>query len=182
MRQPSALPFPPRPQVSHPDGSYIRFPFSGAYNTDWRPLSGDHPRTQVTGVRNQHHIPFIHHGQRNVRQPLLRAQQGTDFPVRVQYNPIAFPVPAGNSIQQLIPVTDGIHIILRVGGSLAERLCDMGRGRYVWRSDTKVNDLLPCLSFCFLISASFEKILSPKRSILFANSISVILPYISESS
>ena len=85
-----------------------------------------------------------------MRQPLLRAQQGTDFPVRVQYHPIAFPVPAGNSIQQLIPVADGIHIILRVGGSLTERLCDMGRGRYVWRSDTKVNDLLPLLKLLFL--------------------------------
>ena len=126
---------------------------------------------RITGVRHKHHISLVHDGRSDMGQSLLGAQQGTNLCFRVQLHPIPGLIPSAGRLQHLPSVTDGIHIVGRLRGGSAQCLHNMRRGRYVRRSYAEIDDLSPLQSFSFLISASFEKIPSPKRSILFANFI-----------
>ena len=93
----------------------------------------------VAGVRHKDGIAGIHDGKGDMGQAFLRAQKGENFGIGIQRNVIAALIPIGNGAAQGLCIREGIEVIFRVKGALAQRLHDMRGGRDIRRADGQIH-------------------------------------------
>ena len=96
-------------------------------------------KRRIARVRHEHRIARVCHRQADMRQPLLRAQQGRDLGFGVQRHAVAPCIPLRGRLLQRIGVADCVDVIFRVSRGLGQRLADMRHGRDIRRAHAQVD-------------------------------------------
>ena len=115
---------------------------------DERPAAED----GIAGIGHEHRLPLVHDRKRDVREPLLRAEQRDDLTARVDLHAVPPPVPRRHRVLELGGVADRVDIVAPVLRGGDQRVDDVLRGRDVGGAHAQVHHM-PALRELLLLHA-----------------------------